>query len=83
MMTKKPFPALCMKCKHSMSDQPTIYNNKCYHPLLIAADAEALARSDESRLYGVNRFIERGNRSPFARCGMRGKLWEPIAERQE
>lgn len=76
-MMKKPFPALCLDCAHAKPERRSEWNNRCLHPKVVAADSWALANNYEGQPYGVSCREERGKRSPFAPCGMRGKLWEP------
>lgn len=80
MKTEKPFPALCLGCKHSKPEKGADWNNRCFHPKVIASDSWALANNNEGQPCGVNCRDQRGKRSLFAPCGMKGKLWEPKTE---
>ena len=72
----KPFPALCLACKYARKEIRSEWNNRCFHPKVVSRDAWALANNHEGEPYGVSCTDERKKRSPFAPCGMRGKLWE-------
>ena len=74
---KKPFPALCRDCKHSQPERRNYWNNRCFHPKVVASDPWALANNNEGDPCGTSCLDERHKRSPFAPCGMKGKLWEP------
>lgn len=71
----KPFPALCLDCKHSRPKPRLEWNNQCFHPKVIASDAWALANNDEGKPYGRSCSDERKIKW-FAPCGAKGKLWE-------
>lgn len=73
----KPFPALCRDCRHSRPEPSSNWNNRCFHPKVVSRDSWALASNHEGESCGTSCRDERGKRSPFAACGMRGKLWEP------
>lgn len=75
-MDKKPWPALCMDCRHSTPEKNSNWNNRCFHPKVVASDAWALSNNNEGQPYGVSCRDERQRRSWFAPCGMRAKLWE-------
>jgi hypothetical protein len=76
-MMKKPYPALCMDCKHSKPEKNYSWNNRCLHPKVVASDSWALANNNEGMPYGSNCREERQKISFFAPCGAKGKLWEP------
>jgi len=73
----KPFPALCMFCRYSKPEPRSEWNNRCFHPKVVASDSWALANNQEGAPAGVSCRDERGKCSLFAPCGMKGKLWEP------
>lgn len=75
-MNEKPFPALCMHCKHAKPERRSDWNNRCFHPKVIASDSWALANNDEGQPYGSSCREQRG-KTLFAPCGAKGKLWEP------
>jgi hypothetical protein len=70
------FPKLCMDCKHSKPEERSTWNNRCFHPKVVADDSWALANNNEGKPYGVTCRDERRRRSWFAPCGMKGKLFE-------
>lgn len=72
----KPFPALCMECKHSIPEHGSPWNNRCFNQKVVASDSWALANNNEGRPYGSSCRDERQKRSWFAPCGAKGKLWE-------
>jgi len=74
---KKPFPALCMGCKHSRPEDERGWSNHCFHPKVVAKDSWALANTCARGPTGVSCQEERRKRNWFAPCGQRGKLWEP------
>lgn len=76
---KKPFPALCLDCKHSKPEDRSHWVNECTHPKVIASDAYALANSSyaDGGPRGVSCSQQRDKVSLFASCGRKGKLWEP------
>jgi hypothetical protein len=76
MKISKPFPALCLDCKHAKPERPNSWNNRCFHPEVVAADAWALANNHEGQPYGVSCRDERQKKLWFAPCGMKGRLWE-------
>jgi hypothetical protein len=73
----KPFPALCLDCRHARPEEKASWNNRCFHPKVVGSDSWALSNNHEGKPYGSSCRDERHKRSPFAPCGMRGKLWEP------
>ena len=75
-MTTKPFPALCLYCKHGREEPRSSWNHRCFHPKVVSQDSWALSNNHEGQPYGVCCREERQKRSWFAPCGMRGKLWE-------
>lgn len=77
-MSQKPFPALCRDCKHSEPDRNSNWNLHCNHPVVNGADPWALASASTGR--GTDCRGERERRSLFAKCGIKGKLWELRAE---
>lgn len=77
MKTKyKPFPALCQDCKHSKVDVHSSWINKCFQEKVVSSDSSALANNCEGQPAGVECGHERRNKSFFAPCGMKAKLWE-------
>lgn len=73
----KPFPIFCNNCKYSKPEERSEWCLRCYHPLVNANDAWALSSANTSDCgNGTNCHDERGVRW-FAKCGMKGKLWEP------
>jgi hypothetical protein len=74
-MSKKPYPALCRDCKHSVPADGSEWELKCHHPKVNANDPWAL--SSGVRVRGTSCQDQRAKKSFFALCGMRGKLWEP------
>ena len=77
MSNSKPFPVLCMDCRYSKPEPNSSWNNRCFHPKVVASDSWALANNHEGKPTGVSCHDERRKRSIFAQCGMKGKLWEP------
>lgn len=75
-MEGKPYPALCMHCKYAKPERRSEWNNRCFHPKVVASDSWALANNDEGMPYGRSCRDERRRRL-FAPCGAKGKLWEP------
>ena len=72
----KPFPALCKDCFHSLPEERSEWNLKCHHPLVNADDSWALASaSSRPGGSGSNCRNEREIKW-FAKCGMKGKLWQ-------
>lgn len=69
-------PKLCMSCRFSLPEKISTWNNRCFHPKVIASDPWALANNHGGKPCGVACYIERGKRSWFAPCGMKGKLFE-------
>lgn len=61
----------CADCTHSSK---AIIQLRCKHPKLLKNSSVALASSDRN---GVLCFYERLERGWFAKCGIKGKLWEP------
>ena len=74
MKTAKPFPALCRDCKHSEPDKSSPWSLRCQHPIVNASDTWALSSAVEGK--GSDCRDERDRKSFFAKCGMKGKLWE-------
>jgi hypothetical protein len=73
----KPFPALCRDCKHSKPEPNSSWSLNCHHPAVNGNDPFALTASIDFK--GTNCRYER-ERKCFAKCGIRGKLWEPKHE---
>jgi len=48
----------------------------CTHPKILVTDPGVLAWSVGFEDKGSSCYIERCRRSPFAKCGIKGKLWE-------
>ena len=74
-MKDKPFPALCMDCKHAKPERGSNWNNRCFNPKVVASDSWALANNDQGAPYGSSCQAER-KKIWFAKCGAKGKLWE-------
>jgi hypothetical protein len=73
----KPFPALCKDCKWSATEGNRDWYLKCVHPIINAKDSWALSRATgDNNVYGSDAQRERANTGWFAKCGMKGKLWE-------
>jgi hypothetical protein len=70
----KPFPLLCKECKWSKPEANSDWNLRCTHPFVNSRDPWALSAGRGSG--GTTAREERGKRSWFAACGMKGKLWE-------
>ena len=70
----KPYPAFCRDCKHHQNLIETSMLLRCVHPIVNTKDSEALAQKNT---LGSVCEKERNNKSWFAPCGMKGKLWEP------
>lgn len=70
----KPYPALCRECKWSRAVPSREWSLRCVHPVINANDSWALARRDGE--IGSAARDERAKRSLFAKCGIKGKLWE-------
>lgn len=70
----KPYPALCRECKWSYKEDGRDYYLRCTHPIINANDSWALSKG--SATYGSDTQVERAKKSWFAKCGMKGKLWE-------
>ena len=66
----------CKDCKWARPGRPGYYLY-CTHPRVVATWPRALARSEPT----VDADDERPRWSPFAPCGVRGKLWEPKEEK--
>jgi hypothetical protein len=73
----KPFPALCLDCRHSKTDERSPWTHKCFHPKVVASDNWALACNYEGKPCGSSCVDERRRTGWFAQCGIKGKLWEP------
>ena len=72
----KPFPALCKDCKWSTTEENRDWYLKCVNPIINAEDSWALSRVSGNNPYGSDTQRERSKTSWFAKCGMKGKLWE-------
>jgi len=70
----KPFPALCRDCKYSEPDKNSSWNLHCLHPVVNGSDPWALSAASTGR--GTDCRGERERTSWFAKCGIKGKLWE-------
>lgn len=80
MSDKKVEPKLCRNCKHSRVDRSSPWNNRCFHPIAVADDPWALSANPTDGNEpgtGVCCRTERDKKSWSAKCGMKGKLWEP------
>lgn len=72
----KPFPLFCKDCAHSAPEERSEWNLRCHHPAVNANDPWALSASSTRNSAGTDCGIEREIKW-FAKCGMKGKLWEP------
>lgn len=68
----KPYPALCRDCKHSEPDAHSYWTTVCLHPKVNANDPWALSSNKPA---SSSTKAER-TKTWFAKCGMKGKLWE-------
>lgn len=78
-MSNRPFPALCRECKWGRPEdlrQDRPWMNVCTNPNVIAQHPWALANNREGEPAYPSCHEERGRRSPFAACGIKGKKWE-------
>jgi hypothetical protein len=64
----------CKECKWSRPETHSEWRLKCVHPEINSRDSWALARGSGD--VGSDAQRERSNTSWFAKCGMKGKLWE-------
>jgi hypothetical protein len=72
---KKPYPALCRDCKWGKLDTDSKFLPViCTHPVVNANDPWALTYSGAPG--GSSARDERSKVGLFARCGIKGKLWE-------
>lgn len=69
----KPYPALCKDCKHSKPELHSEWNLRCHNPIVNGEDPWALASIEE---FGGSNCREERSKKWFAKCGMKGKLWE-------
>ena len=74
-------PKLCLECKYYEKDKDHPWRGKCFNYKVISSDPWALANNYEGKPYGVSCLEERRNKSFFAKCGIKGKLWEPKNEK--
>ena len=72
---KKPFPALCKDCKYSRPEDERSHYNVCTHPKVMSDDSYTLASNFINKPHGSSCRDER-EKKLFAKCGMKGKLWE-------
>lgn len=70
----KPFPITCVQCVHSVPRRDREWLLYCTNPIINSNDAYFLGAA---RVLGTSCIEERGKYSPFAKCGIKGKLWEP------
>lgn len=78
MTQDKPVPKLCKDCKYSRVKQNESHGrNLCLHPLIAGIDPAGLADSNEEYEYGASCREEREKIAWFAKCGRKGKLFEP------
>ena len=77
MASEKPYPALCLDCKHARPEERSNWNNRCFHPRVVASDSWVLANNNEGQPWGSSCREERQKIRWFAPCGATGKLWEP------
>lgn len=71
----KPYPAFCRDCKWSHIEEGRDWNLRCINPIINANDSWALSTTKMGR--GSDAQREREKTGWFAKCGMKGKLWEP------
>lgn len=69
-----PFPKLCRDCKWALDREEVTV--RCVNPVVNAADAYALSCGREC-FRGSSATSERMRVGWFAKCGMKGKQWEP------
>lgn len=72
MTQDKNYPKMCQDCRHS--EKSKWVTNFCQHPKVTANDGWILSGNTQN---GYSCFLERSNRSWFAKCGVKGKLFEP------
>lgn len=72
----KPCPALCKDCKYSKPEERSEWNLRCHNPVVNGKDPWALSSRIMS---GSECRAERGSKW-FAKCDMKGKLWEKNAK---
>lgn len=72
----------CKNCKWSRKADTT-KELRCINPYVMSVDSHTLSTDsyeiDEIKVeynYGVSCWSERDKKSLFAKCGMKGKLWE-------
>ncbi len=75
-MSEKPYPALCLDCKHARPEKDYDWNHRCFNQKVVASDAWALSNNKEGEPTGASCYEERKKISIFAPCGAKGKLWE-------
>lgn len=71
----------CKDCKSSKPEHNSDWNNVCYNPQVVIKNAWALGNNcgiDKKSACGVSCVDERGKKSIFAACGMKGKLHEKV-----
>lgn len=74
-MKNKPYPAFCIDCKWSKTYEDRSWVLYCTNPIINANDSWALASSvGEGK--GSEARAERNKTGIFAKCGIKGKLWE-------
>lgn len=72
------YPKLCKDCKYSRLKKNGLHNrNLCVHPIIIRTSPAGLADNNEEYEYGASCLKEREKISWFAKCGIKGKLFEP------
>jgi hypothetical protein len=65
---------LCKDCKWSVSEAVGSWHLRCYHPVINAKDPAALGNATFTGSYTQR---ERERTWWFAKCGIKGKLYEP------
>ena len=64
---------LCKDCAHSIPDKQSPWTLKCKNPQVNSKDPWALSYTD----FVGSSCREERQRTWWAQCGMKGKLWEP------
>lgn len=70
----KPFPVTCRNCIYSSPEKSGGWLLQCTNPIVNATDSYFLGATVA---VGSSCVEERKQYSPFAKCGIKGKLWEP------
>ena len=74
----KKLPVFCKDCKWSWKLKDSDWEIRCLNPHVNANSSWALSCGTE--ISGTAASTERSDKSWFAKCGMKGKLWEPKDE---